>query len=666
VATRTIPEGGSEREPGAGDAAGNGPANPPREPGPRIIPLRGSRGMGAPSLEAPPPPDGVEALYYEGMAAYQHRHWEEALDRFSRLKELQPSRPGLDALLDEVRWFLQLQAAAPAGGIPGSETDARRGWRAVPWPTRARTALYIVLGILAVSGILLVAFGDRLPWRVNRAAEELYNRGQARVAVGDYEGAQAAFEKMLEASPGDPEAKLGLERAKREQTLAQGYAAAEAAIAEEDWDRASAELSTILQIDPNYRDAQARLEHVSQQRRLAGLYADGGRLYDLGQWEQALQQFEKVRSIDGSYRTETLNEFLFVCYLNAGEALLKTEGGSVDDVKAAVDYFGKALAIHPRNRTATDARRLGGLYLDALQALSKGESDPARSQLAALVTEVPAYAGGQAAKRLYELTVAAGRDSLAAGDIPAALDRFGRAQALPVRDNGAARQGLAVAQAATPTASPTRPSTPTLTAAPTPWASVPSGPIDARSGPDHTYPVIGQMAEGAVVTITGRRNDGAWLRVCCTADGNEAWVASPLLEVQGPLKQAEVVTPPTATATKVVAAATRIPRSTPTPNQSVCVQGSVLNAAGGQGLAGWLVRLVDASGVERLWRTKASGFYRFSDIAPGPATVSIDVPPGWRPLSPVRSAVVAAAGPACLIVDFWNEETSNPVPTPPR
>ena len=54
-----------------------------------------------------PPPDPAEALYYEGMAAYQHRTWEQALDRFSRLKELQPTRPGLDALLDEVRWFLQ-------------------------------------------------------------------------------------------------------------------------------------------------------------------------------------------------------------------------------------------------------------------------------------------------------------------------------------------------------------------------------------------------------------------------------------------------------------------------------------------------------------------------------------------------------------------------------
>ncbi len=413
-------------------------------------------------------------------------------------------------------------------------------------------------------------------------------------------------------SPNDPEARLGLERAKRQETLAQGYAAAEAAIAEENWDRAGLELSNVLAGDPNYRDARAKSDLVSQRRRLAGLYADGGRLYDLGQWEQALEQFEKIRDLDGSYRTETVNEFLFVCYLNAGEAMLKSEGGSMDEVKAAVSYFGEALAIHPRNRTASDARRLGGLYLDALQALARGDSERASTQLVALVSEAPGYAGGQAAARLYDLMVAQGRDALAKGDIQAASEQFGRAQALAVSDTGAARQGLLLAQAATPTASPTQPNTPTLTPVPTPWATVLSGPLTAKAGPGSGFPEIGQVAEGAVVSITGRRSDGAWLRVCCTADGKEGWVPSRSLKVQGPLKQAEEVSVPTATAAPVVVVPTRTPRSTPTPPASVCVQGSVLNVAGGEGLANWTVRLVDGSGAEKTWRTKASGFYRFA------------------------------------------------------
>ena len=311
------------------------------------------RDSGAPAITELPPPDGVEALYHEGMAAYQHRHWEEALDRFTRLKELQPSRPGLDALLDEVRWFLQLQAAAPPGGPSSGAVQGKAGiagWRPRSWSARGRALLVIALGILALVALLLVAFGGRLPWQENRAAEELYTRGQARLAVGDYEGAQADFVKLLEVAPGDQEALAGLERAKSQQTLAQGYAAAELAIGDEDWERASAELGAILAADPTYKDARGKSDYVNQQRRLAGLYADGGRLYDLGQWTEALAQFRKIRDIDAAYRAAMVGEFLFVCYLNVGEDLHATEGGSLDDVKAAVDYFEEALAVHPRNR----------------------------------------------------------------------------------------------------------------------------------------------------------------------------------------------------------------------------------------------------------------------------------------------------------------------------
>ena len=449
-------------------------------------------------------------------------------------------------------------AGGPASGAVQGKAGTRAGWRPASWGARGRTLLYVALGILAVVGLLLVASRGRLPWQKNRAAEELYNRGQARLAVGDYEGAQATFEKMLEVAPSDQEALVGLERANRQRTLAQGYAAAELAIGDEDWERAGAELGAILAVDPTYKDARAKSDFVNQQRRLAGLYADGGRLYDLGQWTEALAQFEKVRDIDASYRAETVGEFLFVCYLNAGEALLKTEGGSLDDVKAAVDYFGEALAVDPRNDSASDARRLGGMYLDALQALARGDREQARSQLSALVAEVPDYAGGRAAQRLYDLFVAAGQDALAAGDIPTASERFSQAQALPVGDTSKARQGASLAMAATPTASPTQASPPTITPIPTPWASVPVGPVSARLGPASSYPVIGEVAPGATLAITGRRDDGAWLRVCCTTDGKEAWVPSSALEVSGPLEQAEVVKLPTATT-----APTKAPRAQP-------------------------------------------------------------------------------------------------------
>lgn len=600
---------------------------------------------------AAPPPDPAEALYYEGLAAYQHRHWNEALEKFSQLKELQPSRPGLDALLDETRWFLQLQAAAPAESaedapparpVHGGETHALARWQ--------RWGL-VVLAVLSIAGVILVASPVRFPWQTNTSPEwqALYERGQARLAVGDYEGAQAAFQKMLDISPGDPEAQLGLSRAQRQQTLAQGYAEAEAAIAEEDWARAEQELTSILEVDPNYADARAKAEFVAQRSRLVALYQDGSRLYDLGEWEEALAQFEKVRSLDPTYRTEAVNEFLFVCYLNAGEELLESQGGDVQAVRSAVNHFGSALTIHPRNRVASEARRLGGLYLDGLEALARGERELAHSQLRVLLDEKPDYAGGAALQKMYELTVADGQAALASGDIPQALVYFRAGLGMPVSDNGAARRGEALALAATPTPTRTPTVTPSLTPVPTTWAAVPAGPIAVRSGPHREYPEIGQLAQGATVTVTGRREDGLWLRVCCTAGGQEGWVAAASLQVTGTLASVATfaVEAPTPAATRVI--------PTATPRLVSCIAGTVRNAAGATPLQRWTIVLQDAAGASVSTRSNWLGEYRFNDLPPGVYTVTEQVQGGWRALSPVSSTVTLAPASACVAVDFWNE-----------
>ena len=105
----------------------------------------------------------------------------------------------------------------------------------------------------------------------------------------------------------------------------------------------------------------------------------------------------------------------------------------------------------------------------------------------------------------------------------------------------------------------------------------------------------------------------------------------------------------------------------------MCVEGNVLNVAGGQGLSGWIVRVVDASGVEKTWHTKESGFYRFGDLQAGSTTVTVDVPAGWRAVSPLPASLIAAPGEACVNVDIWAEQADSgsgsepsPEPTPLR
>ncbi len=625
-----------------------------------------------------PPPDPAEALYYEGMAAYQHRNWVQALDRFTRLKELQPTRPGLDALLDEVRWFLQLQAAAPSPAgtpeiLPNSKAQHQPTEHARP--RRGQTWGVVVLAIIGLLALLLFVFQDRLPWSgvTDREVQEIFNRGQARLAVGDYEGAEAAFVKLLEISPNDPEAQLGLSTARRQKALAQSYAAVQAAIADEDWEKASAELEKILAVDPGYADAQAKADFVAQRRRLASLYEDGSRLYDLGHWEEAIVQFERIRELDRFYRPEAVAEFLFVCYLNAGEAAIERADGDVATVAQAVDYFARALAIHPRNRLASNGRRLSGLYLDAVRSLAAGNRLEAQSRLEALLAEVPDYGRGEAARQLYRLLLGNAERALQAGDIPAAIQWYVQAQAVPGVDVSAASQGLAIARAITPTPTPSPTVTPSPTPVPRPIAIVAQGPLNLRDGPGLQYPVIGQVRSDDRLQVTGRNPDSSWLRVCFVSEnglcrsgaGQEGWLSSRLIEVQGDMAVVAVVTPPPLPASTV-------PRPTNTPVPRVtCITGIVRDVADGRPLPDWTIVLQGANGAAISTRSGLDGTYRFTALATGSYTVSQRLEPGWRAVSPVSSIVMVIPAADCVVVDFWNgrEESGGglaPTPTPRR
>ncbi len=622
---------------------------------------------------AAPPPDPAEALYYEGMAAYQHRNWDGALERFGRLKELQPNRPGLDALLDEVRWFLQLQSTAPgaggravpqSAGLPAGEAPRREP--AQPPRPKWQTGALIALALIGVLALVLIASDARLPWinAADRGTQELYNRGQARLAVGDYEGAQAAFSEVLKIKPNDPEASQGLSRAERQQTLAQGYAAAETALAEDDWETAAAELAKVLAVDPTYRDAQKKADFVAQRRRLAAIYADGGRLYDLGRWEEAIAQFAKIQELDSTYRREEVNAFLFVCYLNAGQGLIDTADAKVAPVQRAIEYFSSALAIQPRNRPAADARRLGSLYLDAARGLASGNSAEAQARLEALLTEAPTYANGQAAKQLYALLLKRAEVAVQTGDIPSAVRFYQSAQGSLVPDHTAAIQGEATARAITPTptprpTSPPRPTAPSST--PTPYAVARTDGLNVRSGPGTAYPVIGQMpstAEG--LAVISRNADGTWLQVCCVAPDEPGWVAASLVDLQGVVELLAVVTPPPLPTASAIAE----PRPTAAAGQFICLAGRVRDTAGGA-LTGWTVSLQGMQGFSQTQRTSADGAYRFDNLTATPYTIGVTLEPGWRAVSPQSTAVTLVAANACMVVDFWNERTDGrPGPAP--
>lgn len=474
----------------------------------------------------------AEALYEQGMAHYQRRQWQAALDQFKLLKASQPNWPGLDALIDEVSWFLRLaedaqpeRGAAPAD-IAAEETPARSGRRSLSW---------LAAALLTAAALALVALWQGwipgLSLGRNLEHEALYNRGQSSLAVGDYQGARAAFSELARLAPGRfaAAAQEGLERAARLEKLTLAYQAGATAIAAQDWETAEAQLQEALAIDPTYADASELLANARQQRQVSQLFTAGVAAYDLGQAAEAILQLERLADLDPAYQRDVVQGLLFVLYMNDGQALLTSAapGPSADVIRQAIGRFGKALALRPRNVQAAEESQLASQFLAAREALDRADLRQAERLLRALVQARPDYAGGQAVNLLYELLVRQAEEERAAGNLEAARTAYEQALALPLGagastrpDRSAAQAGLQALQAlATPT--PTQPAAYVIVAAPI---------LNVRLGPGADYPLLGQVAAGERLELVGRNETSDWLVVCCLED-KPGWVAARLVSV---------------------------------------------------------------------------------------------------------------------------------------
>lgn len=488
----------------------------------------------------------AELLYEQGMASYQRRDWRKALDSFTWLKAIEPNWPGLDPLIDEARWLLQLeQAEQRAGATPEEEGIERRRPAAVLRWAAPLLVAGALLAVLAWWQGWLPGVGDRLEY------ETLYNRGQANLAVGDYQGAQQAFASLLELAPDrfTAQAQEGLERAARLEQVALAYEEANAAMLAEDWDTAEARLRSILAVDPVYADASSLLDQVLHQRAASTLFRAGVAAYDEGQYSQAIGQLERLTELDASYQRDAVRELLFVLYLRDGRELLATPHASADTIRQALARFGKALALRPRNVEAAEEQQLANRYLSVRQALERNDPAQAEAALLALLAQQPDYAGGQAAELAYGLLLQRGETARAAGDGAAAAQLFQQAQALAVADPSQAQEALRQLQ-------PPATATPETLAAPTPFVQVQGDSLNVRLGPGTDFPIVGQLSAGSQLALVGRDASGDWLVVCCI-DGKPGWVAARLVSTEADVLALPVGLPPT----RVPAAST----ATPTP-----------------------------------------------------------------------------------------------------
>lgn len=464
------------------------------------------RPPGAPEAQSDEQLD-AEALYTRGMAHYRRREWQRAMEYFARLKNLEPNRPGIDALLDELDWFIQLQAMEPGTQVPEEdeveapplmepevqevvpprpkkvEAPRRRfRWQWVAWP---------LLAVLIGVGVFVLA---SLPQE--DPVDALYNRAQARMSVGDYEAAIQSYEEILALDPNHQGAQFGLEKARRLANLGLLYQNALTYIANEQWELASLELAKILEIEPSYKDASSLAQTVERKRTLADLFAEGEEHFEKGEWAQAVHAFERVRTLDATYRASEVGERLYRAYIEEGKALLE-QGTQAADVQMAVTKFSSALTLDPQGDEATALKQDAEDYLAGFVAFEDGNWSLAISRLQSMYAGNPDYAGGNLAELLYQAHIRRGDAYRDDGRYTEALIDYRVAQTIAVSDISVAVEREQeiftkyITPTPTPTTTPTRTPTPRPTRTPTPRPTdtpVPPPPTNTPIPPPPTKP----------------------------------------------------------------------------------------------------------------------------------------------------------------------------------
>ena len=450
--------------------------------------------------------ENADALYAQGMAHYRRREWPEARDCFARLKTIAPGRRGVDALLNEVDIFIQLQEMQPQGTETSFASQAEQEAMlshaattrvaekaAVPRRRPLGPILLLVVAALLVTVAVLYATGtlDAIIGNQRQArVRSLVNQGRAALNVGDCNRAATAFGEALALAPTNEEIQTWYAKAQRCQQLTALYEQAEAAIAAAQWDTALQKLGEVIQLDPTYKDASDKIDEVKSQRLLDSRLSEAQDYLEQDDWNAVIQVLEELKEQAPSFRAEDVDRTLFLAYFRKGISLLAAAGDSPDDLMQAIQNFDLALAISPGEATAEEERRLADLYRQARLAFNQQNWPQAVVVLSEIHENRPDYMEGRARSLLCTAYLRLGDAYEAAGDLERALDQYRNVLAIEGCDPVEAAIKVRDVRSTLypPTATPTRTPTPTPTPTLVPTATVTMTPIPTATKPPSSQP----------------------------------------------------------------------------------------------------------------------------------------------------------------------------------
>lgn len=472
-----------------------------------------------PTEERPPIENGVpldpEELYSQGMAYYRRRQWHQARACFEQLHTLQPTRRGIEPLLNELDIFLKLESVEngtreellPDGGEAGASTvqvvrggqRKRHGW----WIG----ALVLVLVAGIVGGVYLYAQG-MLPFLTpDHQTQSLRNQCQSFSVAQRYCRALEVCSELATVVPDDPEALNGVEKAKTklyDEALA--YVKANAVA------NALENLRCIFEYDPNYKDVRVMIDKLVVRQEMDQQYQEARGYIDSRAYGEAIKRLLQLRTVDPDYRPGTISDDLYEAYMGEGRQWLDMVEGELKEnpeaqstdsrfeitedlltkARQAIKSYERALAERPSSEEARLAQALAQSLGRGLQSYGARLWSQSITELTGILAEDANYLSGKLALILCDAHLHLGDDYLKEGNYEAALAEYQAMANMEVCDIARVQTrmweaGLPLTPTATPTftATPTHTPTPTSTYTPMP-TDTPQPTATATSIPTNT------------------------------------------------------------------------------------------------------------------------------------------------------------------------------------
>ena len=370
------------------------------------------------------------------MAHYRRREWTEAKACFARLKTLAPDRRGVDALLNEIDIFIQLQEMQPEDAMASaavgetyrpaddraSAVATRDVRRRSPWPLIAIILIMFMALVIALyaTGTLSTILGNQRLARV----QALVNQGRAAMNVGDYDRAVTAFGEALALAPNNEDVKTWYAKARRYEQLSTWYKEAGQAVVAGRWDDALERLQSIVALDPSYENAKEQIDVVLGQKAKAERFDQAKGFFSEGNWSEAIALLEKLLIDDATFKAAEVAQTLFQAHLQQGVELLISAPESPEQISQAIQSFDNALQVLPNDPAALEEKQLAESYRQGYLSVNQSDWPQAVSHLKQVHTVRADYLGGKAASFLCVSYLRLGDAYRTAGDLVQALEQY--------------------------------------------------------------------------------------------------------------------------------------------------------------------------------------------------------------------------------------------------